>query len=231
MTTTPKTLTTDESDTLLGYLLDLTKGGPSWRFALRTYTMAVLMLDTGLRVGELVQLELRDLYFQKTPVKTLIIRSEIAKRKHERSVPLSLRVQDALRLFWQECPWLEDEPENCYAFSKWHYKNHLSTRQVERTIRKAAMKSLGRPVHPHVLRHTFASRLMRVTNARTVQELLGHTNLSSTQIYTHPNQDDLKKAIDTMGTPEERKTAKAMESFLTSDRPNRTDAPRADQNH
>lgn len=199
MTTTPKTLTTEESDKLLGYLLDLTKGGPSWRFTLRTYTMAVLMLDAGLRVGELVQLELRDLYFKKTPVITLIVRPEIAKRKHERSIPLSQRAQDALHLYWQECCWLENEPENCYAFSKWHYAEHLSTRQVERAIRAAAIKALGRPIHPHVLRHTFATRLMRVTNSRTVQELLGHENLSSTQIYTHPNEEDKKNAINEMG--------------------------------
>ncbi|GAH73030.1 unnamed protein product [marine sediment metagenome] len=64
------------------------------------------------------------------------------------------------------------------------------------------MTSLGRPVHPHILRHTFASRLMRTTNARIVQELLGHQHLSTTQIYTHPNQDDLKKAIEQLGQGE-----------------------------
>ncbi|GAH69734.1 unnamed protein product, partial [marine sediment metagenome] len=49
--------------------------------------------------------------------------------------------------------------------------------------------------HPHMLRHTFASKLMRVTSMRTVQELLGHSSITSTQIYTHPNEDDKKKAI------------------------------------
>jgi integrase/recombinase XerC len=49
-----------------------------------------------------------------------------------------------------------------------------------------------------MLRHTFATNLMRTTNARVVQQLLGHKNLSSTQIYTHPNQQDLKKAIDSL---------------------------------
>jgi len=71
----------------------------------------------------------------------------------------------------------------------------LTTRQVERIIRTAALKSIGRPVHPHVLRHTFASKLMSVCNERIVQELLGHQSITSTQIYTHPNEDDKKKAI------------------------------------
>ncbi|GAH51596.1 unnamed protein product, partial [marine sediment metagenome] len=68
----------------------------------------------------------------------------------------------------------------------------------ERITRNAAMKSLGRPVHPHVLRHTFASRLMRTTNSRVVQELLGHQHMSTTQIYMHPNQEDKKKAIQSL---------------------------------
>lgn len=195
MNTAPKTLTIDECCSLLQYLHDRLAGGPGWRFAMRTYTMAVLMLDAGLRVGELVQLELRDLYFQKEPVKTLIVRSQIAKGKHERSVPMSSRAHDALLNFLEESPWLSNQPINTYAFRVIDRHEHLSTRQVERAIRSAAMKSLGRPVHPHILRHTFASRLMRVTDSRTVQELLGHRNLSSTQIYTHPNEDDKKKAI------------------------------------
>jgi len=71
----------------------------------------------------------------------------------------------------------------------------ITTRQVERIIKHAAIASIGRPANPHMLRHTFATKLMRITNVRVVQELLGHRNLSSTQIYTHPNQDDFAAAI------------------------------------
>ncbi|GAH96402.1 unnamed protein product, partial [marine sediment metagenome] len=55
-----------------------------------------------------------------------------------------------------------------------------------------------REIHPHILRHTFATRLMSKTSMRVVQELLGHKNLSSTQIYTHPNNADLQEAIDSL---------------------------------
>ncbi len=231
MTTTPKTLTVEETDKLLEQLLDLTKGGTSWRLALRTYTMTVLMLDAGIRVGELVQLELRDLYFQKTPVKTLIVRPEIAKRKRERSVPMSVRAQDALRLYIEETPWLNIQYETSYAFRVSGRRKHLTTRQVERAIRSAAMKALGRPIHPHVLRHTFASRLMRITNIRTVQELLGHKNVSSTQIYTHPNEEDKKKAIQSLDHKGIPFANHDPDSALNRSVANGVNTPRANQDH
>ncbi|GAI89237.1 unnamed protein product, partial [marine sediment metagenome] len=132
------------------------------------------------------------------PITTLRVTADIAKNKTERLVPLSDRIQQVIKAmsnWW----WEQDRSGNHYAFYRGDNSNqHITTRQVERIIRKAAMTSLGRPVHPHVLRHTFASRLMRTTNARIVQELLGHQHLGTTQIYTHPNQDDLKKAIETL---------------------------------
>ena len=78
----------------------------------------------------------------------------------------------------------------------------ITTRQVERIILTASMKALNRPIHPHVLRHTFASRLMKRTNIRVVQQLLGHTSITSTQIYTHPDSDDLQKAINDIDSTE-----------------------------
>lgn len=87
---------------------------------------------------------------------------------------------------------------NDFVFSSRISRSPISTRQVHRIVNFAFLKAIGKVVHPHMLRHTFATRLMRVTNSRIVQELLGHKKLTSTQIYTHPNSDDLKKAIDKM---------------------------------
>jgi len=63
------------------------------------------------------------------------------------------------------------------------------------------MKALGFKVHPHMLRHTFGTNLLRVSDIRVVQSLLGHASISTTQIYTHPNTADQKKAIDKLGRP------------------------------
>lgn len=192
----PKTLTTDETDKLLYELYWHPKVNKPPRKSIRNYTICLLMLDAGLRVGEVVYLHMSDLYFNSQPVTSIIIRPEIAKNNAERIIPVSQRLSNALKTFLEYNTPSGQNWTLAYAFRKSNDWNHLTTRQVERIIRSAAMKSLGRPVHPHVLRHTFATRMMRVTDMRTVQEALGHKNISSTQVYTHPNQEDLKKAID-----------------------------------
>lgn len=196
MSITPKTLTTEEARLLLYELLYSFATDSQHKKAVRNYGLAVCMLDAGLRVGEAVQLIIADLFFLGNPVTTLVVRSEIAKNHHERQIPISTRLAEAI-LKMKEAYWPKLTEFGAYnAFTLTDPLTELSTRQVERIIRAAAMFALGRPIHPHILRHTFASRLMRVTSMRTVQELLGHQDITSTQIYTHPNGDDLKKAID-----------------------------------
>lgn len=196
MSPTPKTLTNEESTSLLQSLLGLHTEEKPVRKGIRNYGIGVVMLDTGLRVGEAVGLKVTDLWFRDEPVAALVVNEIIAKNHHERIIPVSTRLCAAIKLlhksYWHRSP----ELSSYFAFESATHGMQLTTRQVERIIRQAAMKVLGRPIHPHILRHTFASRLMRVTNMRTVQELLGHKNISSTQIYTHPNGDDLKSAID-----------------------------------
>lgn len=202
MTTTPKTLNVTECHQLLDALLCKNGTKKQFRKGIRNYAMGLLMLDAGLRVGEVVQLLISDLHYGAGPVESLTIRPEIAKNKTERIIPLSERIRNAIVT-------LSDKVWKPLVFDFYGFalRNHttgqsLTTRQVERIVRKAALKSIGRPVHPHILRHTFATRLMRKTNARVVQELLGHKYMTSTQIYTHPNQDDLKRAIDQLGQGE-----------------------------
>ena len=197
---TPKTLTTEECDKLLNELLGNYHEKNYHPKRIRNFTMALLMLDAGLRVGEVVQLWYHHLYYNCLPVTSIIIMPEIAKNKTERTIPVSQRLCEALK---KHHPYISGrfyKNNTGPVFSRSLTRFSLTTRQVERIIKAAAMKALGRPVHPHVLRHTFASNLMRVTDMRTVQELLGHKNLSSTQIYTHPNSEDLKKAIKAIET-------------------------------
>jgi len=160
--------------------------------------MALLMLDAGLRVGELVNLRQSNLSFASLPAESVVITAEIAKNNTERTVPLSHRCIVAIQVMIEYWWSIAERSYEVYAFYRTDPFQPMTTRQVERIINNAAMKAFNRPVHPHVLRHTFATRLMKRTNARIVQQLLGHKRLTSTQVYTHPDQEDLKKAIDSI---------------------------------
>lgn len=164
----------------------------------RNRLIVLLMLDAGLRVGEVVQLVVSDLHVLGSPVGMIAVRPAIAKTKTERSVPVTVRLHDAIQEMWlntwQPCrfqPWTK-------AFLDAMQANCLTSRRIQQICKTAGIVSIGRPVNPHMLRHTFATRLMRTTNIRVVQQLLGHASLSSTQVYTHPNQQDLQTAIDTL---------------------------------
>jgi integrase/recombinase XerC len=175
--------------------------------------MALLMLEAGLRVGEVVQLHPENLWYYSNPIQTIRISTIISKNRMERYIPASARLQKSFqemdRAFWQ---FLSNHAIT-YAFYQKNANKPLTTRQVERIIRAASMRALGRPIHPHALRHTFASRLMRKVNIRIVQELLGHKSITSTQVYTHPNGDDLKKAIDSVEDIDEEKLPRGVQLF------------------
>ena len=231
MNTTPKTLTVTESHQLLDALIHYNAPHKSFRKGIRNHLIALLMLDAGLRVGEVVALQMSDLYYNEIPVESLVIRPEIAKTKKERVIPVSERLRCALEEYNEEPPWPGIESIGWAAFGVWPRGKQLTTRQVERIIRKAAMDSIGRPIHPHVLRHTFASRLMRKTNARIVMELLGHSQMSSTQIYMSPNGDDLKKAITEICDDPQEKHKFISESSLDGSASNSGDAGSTNHNH
>ncbi len=203
MSKAPKTLTTDQCQRLLD-VLQLKDGTPKQvRRGFRNYTIALVMLDAGLRVSEVTGLDVTDLIFNNAPVTSVLVRPLISKNHEERIIPVSTRLSDALKKmnesFWSRIPTNVQHK----AFTSGRSRRALTRRQIHRIISSAAIAALGRPVHPHVLRHTFASKLMRVTDMRTVQELLGHKNITSTQIYTHPNEQDKHKAIENMERSEE----------------------------
>ncbi|GAH95104.1 unnamed protein product [marine sediment metagenome] len=198
MSSTPKTLNVTEQHQLLDALLCKDAPHKSFRKGIRNYLIGCLMLEAGLRVGEVVALKMSHLYFDRKPVQSLVLTKEITKNHVERIVPISTRLLQALQEYYENYAWLQDVPMGHKAFTVFLCGKNITTRQVERIINTAGWKALGRPVHPHMLRHTFATKLMRVTDMRTVQELLGHSNVTSTQIYTHPNEDDKKKAIQSL---------------------------------
>ncbi len=192
----PKTLNVTEQHQLLDALLERNASSVKFHKGVRNYLIACLMLEAGLRVGECVALEIQDLYFKGLPVKSLVVRSEIAKNKQERIVPVSTRLSQAMQEYNKSNGWFDEVDIGHKVFTLTADSKPISTRQVERILFRAGMSGLNRPVNPHMLRHTFASKLMRVTDMRTVQELLGHSNMSTTQIYCHPNEDDKRTAIE-----------------------------------
>ena len=192
---TPKTLDVEQQKQLLEALLKTSSPVPTARKGIRNHLMACLMLDAGLRVGEVVSLKLSHIFFNYEPVRTLVLTPSITKNHKERTVPVGTRLRDSLISYRTNFV-----PPNAiiyddYCFYTSDSKHCMTTRQVENIITTAALKCWGRRINPHMLRHTYASRMMRVTNMRTVQELLGHNYITSTQIYTHPNEDDKFKAM------------------------------------
>lgn len=189
-------LSTDESVALLERLSEHINTNGSNRFAIRNRLIALIMLDAGLRVGEVLQLKIADLMIEDQPVTSLLVRKDIAKRGSERTVKLSLQLSEAIRSAWLFI-WSPDKrPTFELAFYSTKNQTGLSYQQVERIIAVAGKAACHRRITPHMLRHTFATRLMRVTSIRVVQQLLGHRRLSSTMVYTHPNQLDQDQAID-----------------------------------
>jgi len=168
-----------------------------WR-KVRNVSAALLMLDTGLRVGELVKLKGEHLYFQGQPVQMLYVPKYIAKRQNARELPMTSRVIEGLKILNDAYFSHDGIPGDQIVFANKLYGKPMTTRQMERIIGDAAMTALGRVITPHMLRHTYGTRLLKVTDTRTLQVLMGHKHLSSTQIYTHVNSDDCIEAIDAM---------------------------------
>ena len=194
----PQTLTIEECNTLLSYLLAYPAEYDGKRRATRDSCIALCMLDAGLRVSEVIGIQRGDLCWLDINVTGINIPADIAKRGSARLIPITARLAASFEFMrlnvWPPSSRQQDRP----VFYNLKTLCRLTKQAVGKIIRDAGRVSLHRDIHPHMLRHTFATNLMRTTNARVVQQLLGHKNLSSTQIYCHPNQQDCKKAIESL---------------------------------
>jgi tyrosine recombinase XerC len=148
---------------------------------LRDVAMLELLYATGIRVSELVGINLEDLKFAERLVR---IRG---KGKKERLVPFGSKAEESLRVYLRvrskiNKGQIEEKP----LFLNYRGKK-ISSRSVERTVDKYILRSaLSRKISPHSLRHSFASHLLsRGADLRVIQELLGHESLATTQKYTH----------------------------------------------
>lgn len=159
-----------------------------------------ILADTGLRLAELCALRIFDLWMIGEPVNCLMVRSAIAKNHKSRSIPLTPRCVEAIyalsNQFWPHPISIQD----CYAIPGHNNRTPISHRTIQRICSHYGRKILHTTLTPHMLRHTFATRLMRQCSIRIVQQLLGHSSLTATQIYTHPNTQDLQSAINALNT-------------------------------
>ena len=145
----------------------------------------------GLRVSELCSLTLQDLDLEERIV------TVIGKGDKQRIVPFYNRLKNLLIRYLGEYRDVHVKPEQQALFIS-QRGTKLTCRAVQMILNKAQVNSgLSQGLHPHMLRHSFATHLLdNGVDLRTVQELLGHSSLSTTQIYTHVTADRLKKTVD-----------------------------------
>ena len=162
----------------------------------RDFTMILLTLNTGLRCSEVTGLTVNCVYSYDTVMNFLDLPGAIAKGGRSRKIPFHIDVMKQIEvfIFWKRTARESMEPDAPLFLSKFTH-NKLSSRDFQRICRTLSIKCIGRPIHPHTLRHTFATKLLQNTNLRVVQKALGHADIRTTQIYTHPSDEDLNEAI------------------------------------
>ena len=175
----PKLLTTDEIELLISSAGDI-------RTSIRLRAMIELLYASGLRVSELCELPTTANLGDR-----LLIHGKGAK---ERIVPMHESAQHALKK-WME---YRNDDESKYVFSSNSSSGHITRDGFFKILKKCAVLAGIAPerVTPHVLRHSFASHLLaHGANLRAIQTMLGHEDISTTQIYTHVLPEKLQQVV------------------------------------
>lgn len=165
---------------------DVTKA----RLWIRDRAMFELMYSSGLRLSELASLDVNDIDLTAGVVRVL------GKGNKTRIVPVGKKAIDAISIY---LPHRDLWQENTDAlFISERHGTRLSTRAIQLRLKVCATNAgIAQNLHPHLLRHCFASHLLSASgDLRAVQEMLGHTDISTTQIYTQVDFSTLTKAYD-----------------------------------
>lgn len=197
----PKVLSISDVDRMLTRAKELTQAqeaSPLQRLrAMRLYCLLEVLYATGLRVSELVTLPLSA---SRRDARMIVVRG---KGNKERLVPLNEASRQAMTDYLAAMEAQKPEKKKGAASSKWLFPSsgesgHLTRQHFARDLKElaAAAGLAPRLVSPHVLRHAFASHLLHNgADLRIVQTLLGHTDISTTQIYTHVVEERLKSLV------------------------------------
>jgi integrase/recombinase XerD len=178
----PDTLNVEEIEKLISQPNIKTKIG------IRDKAILDTLYATGMRVSEVVNLKLQQLNLEMGFLRC------IGKGNKERIIPLGRYACNAIKKYLQESRgFLLGKKQSDFLFlNRQGYQ--ISRQGIWKIIKKyARLAGIKKPVRPHILRHSFATHLLeRGADLRSVQEMLGHSDISTTQVYTHINKDYLK---------------------------------------
>ncbi len=171
------------------------------RLGVRDKAIMELFYSSGLRLSELLGLDLTDLDLRDRTVRVL------GKGRKARIVPVGRHAAESLSRWLRERTTLADVGETAVFVGT--NGRRLGPRIVQRRIaRWARLQGLPEHVHPHMFRHSFASHLLESSgDLRAVQELLGHANISTTQVYTHLDFQHLARIYDSAHPRAKRRKA------------------------
>lgn len=181
----PEYLTVEEVDQLEN-AIDLSK----WE-GQRNKAIIEVLFSCGLRVSELVNLKLSDLYEEEKFVRVL------GKGSKERLVPISSKALDELHYWYMDRNLMKIKPdEEDYVFLN-RRGAHLTRTMILIMIKQYAIAAgITKTISPHTLRHSFATALLKGgADLRVIQAMLGHEDIGTTEVYTHLEDSDLRKAI------------------------------------
>ena len=155
---------------------------------IRDLAIVELMYSSGLRVSETANINLDDFEEEMTFLRVL------GKGSKTRLVPLGRYAVNAINNWIKERSKYSEESSALFINLK---GSRLSVRSIQLRLKRLATKQGLPPVHPHMLRHSFATHMLESSgDLRTIQELLGHSSLSTTQIYTKLDYQHLVKIYD-----------------------------------
>ena len=168
--------------------------------SIRLIAMLELLYASGMRVSELVNMKLSATSAINTKGKGVQFISVIGKGRKERLVPIHYKAAKALTQYLDiRRNFLKEAESSPWLFPAYRKGKPISRQFFAMQLKDLAIKVDIDPekVSPHVLRHSFASHLLEGgADLRVIQELLGHADISTTQIYTHVQQDKLRKLVE-----------------------------------
>jgi len=183
----PDTLSKEEIDSLIS-AVDLSKGDGE-----RNRAMLETMYGCGLRVSELIDLKISDLFFDEGFIKI------VGKGNKERFVPIHLRAQNYIVLYMNE---IRSHLSIKKGYEDTLFLNRrgksLSRQMIFMIIKDLAIKiDLNKKISPHTLRHSFATHLLKNgADLRAIQQMLGHESITTTEVYVHLDTSYLKEIVE-----------------------------------